>query len=581
MNILPAALLALVSLAFPFANALAQSDQSPPEATIVMEDFSPMRAQWQPVSGTWAVGNGTYGSSSAGATDISTITSYRGVHPADPSTPDIGFPEWFIRARVRNQGFDDTHHVGIVYGYQDSQNYYEVIISAVGHLRIRTVMNGVAVDERDAVLTGIPRNQWCELQVRWKQGVTTVKINGQSILPVSQPEFTRGQVGFVTHAAVGRFDSVFLGTPFGDQPFFETFTQAPFVEFTPQSGQWSVVNDMLKNTSVQQTSINLAPITTGFHPQLGDTFDHMFRARLLNGYAGPGNLVGIVFNYQFVQYTEVVFSPTGVAKLNRFENGVVRTIATASYDGSRNVPFDVTLENGPSHFAIIVDGKNLFPDVSVFDVNPGQVPEGGVGLITHWAPGRFDNIKFTHGAFQPCSYAFGQLPPFSRIVSGAWNTNGGTLNSTSVGPSDIVSFACSNSGSPGVERIYRARLLNEFGASGNLVGLVYDYQDFGLYAGDYFEVVLSPTGIMRLNKVIQGVRYLVRSRTHTIPRNTWFNVQVIRNDIFTTVKLNGVTVLENEPQGDLQPGGSIGAITHWTRGRFDNVSVTERIVSPP
>lgn len=215
MNIPPAALLALVSLAFPFVNALAQSDQFPPTAHIVEEDFSPMENQWEPVNGTWTVANGTYGSSLAGGTDISTITSYRDVHPAGPPSTVLRFEEFFVRARVRNQGFDDTHHVGIVYGYEDSQNYYEAIISAVGSVRIRTVMNGVAVDElQSEALTSIARNTWCELEVRWKKGTTTVKINGQTLNPVSQPEFPQGQVGFVTHAAVGRFDKVFVGLPF-------------------------------------------------------------------------------------------------------------------------------------------------------------------------------------------------------------------------------------------------------------------------------------------------------------------------------------------------------------------------------
>ena len=63
---------------------------------------------------------------------------------------------------------------------------------------------------------------------------------------------------------------------------------------------------------------------------------------------------------------------------------------------------------------------------------------------------------------------------------------------------------------------------------GNLVGLVYNYQDHQLYAGDYFEIVFSPTGTAQINKFIQGVRYPVASRSHTIPRNTWFDVQVIR-----------------------------------------------------
>jgi hypothetical protein len=87
-------------------------------------------------------------------------------------------------------------------------------------------------------------------------------------------------------------------------------------------------------------------------------------------------------------------------------------------------------------------------------------------------------------------------------VSGAWNTNGGTLNSTAVGPSDIVRPFCA-----GADQIYSARLLNEFGSSGNRVGLIYDYQ-----AGDYYEVVFSPTGIMQVNKFFHRGRALHRGR---------------------------------------------------------------------
>ena len=69
----------------------------------------------------------------------------------------------------------------------------------------------------------------------------------------------------MTHAAVGRFDKVFVGVPFGDQPFLETFDGAPSVTFTPQSGQWAVSNGSYRNSAIQQTSVTLAPIDTGIH----------------------------------------------------------------------------------------------------------------------------------------------------------------------------------------------------------------------------------------------------------------------------------------------------------------------------
>lgn len=541
---------------------------------------------WQPAIGAWSVANGTYGNSSGAGTNISRITEYRRIHPSDPPDFEINYEEFFVRARMRNQGTNDTHLVGLIYGYQDSQNYYEVVISATGTVKMRTVMNGFAVDEVPAVQSHIPRNTWLEVEVRWNRGVASLKINGNNFYTgVSQPEFTSGDIGLVTHSAVGRFDKIFLGVPIGDQAFLEMFDEPPFVTFTPQSGQWSVVDGTYRNSAVQQTSITLAPIRPGTQVGSDLTLSYTFRARMLNPYANSGNLVGIVFNYAGGStYSEVVFSPTGVARLNLVENGVVNTLATANYGGSRNVPFEVSLESGAVFVSVVVNGVRLFENFP--EANPGIFPEGGVGLITHWAPGRFDNIQFNHGTFRTCAIAFDEPLREDAIISGAWNTNGGTLNSTAVGQSDIATLELPCRGNvsddeSSTDQVYSARLLNEYGASGNLVGLIYNfYGPFSFYEGDYFEVVFSPTGIMQLNKFIQGVRYPVATRTHSIPRNTWFDVQVIRHGVFTDVKLNGTTVVQLLRQGELR-GGNIGVITHWTRGRFDNVSLEPHVARPP
>jgi hypothetical protein len=585
MRILLSVLLSLISIIAPPSDALATlSDQEPPTAHIVTDDFSPMRESWQPVSGQWAVANGTYGDSLAGSTDITIITDYRAIDPSSPPIDQIQHEDFFMRARMRNQGTSDAHLVGLVYGYQDSQNYYEVVVSALGTVTMRTVMNGIAVDEVPSIHRNIPRNTWLEVEVRWNRGVASLKIDGSNAYTaVSQPEFTSGDVGLVTHSAVGRFDKVFLGVPFGDQSFLEMFDEPPFVAFAPQSGQWSVVDGSYRNSAIQQTSITLAPIHPGVNITSGDTGEYTFRARMLNPYANSGNLVGIVFNYGGSRYAEVVFSPTGVAKLNLVENGVVRTLATANYGGTRNVAFDVHLQNRGPDVSVIVGGNLIFDRVDGV-AEPGQpAPEGGVGLITHWAPGRFDNVQFDHGTFRPCSTNFATLPP-DWIVSGTWDANGGTLNDTSAGQTDIVNLKCLGNSSgedAGTDEVYSARLLNQYGGSGNLVGLIYNYQDSNsFYAGDYFEVVFSPTGIMQLNKFIQGVRYPVRTLTHNIPSNTWFNVQVIRSGIHTAVQLNGTTVLSIQPQGELR-GGSVGVITHWAKARFDDARLQQFFSRPP
>lgn len=577
--IITSVVFALSSLSLPLTSALAQT---PPTAHIVSDGFTfSLDPSWEPVSGTWTVADGTYGNSSAAATDLTRVTFYRDVHPAGEGDSVLRFEDFTAHARMRNSGTSDANLVGLVYGFQDAHNFYEVVISAIGTVTMRTVMSGVAVDEAPPSHQNIPRNTWVDVEVRWIQGVASLKVNGVTVFTqVSQQEFTTGQVGLVTHNAVGRFDNVTVGVPFGNQPFLETFTEAPFVTFQPLSGQWAVAGGIYTNSAVQPTNITLAPIHSG-DPFLGDTMDYTFRVRMLNPYGASGNLVGIVFNFVFdaAKYAEVVFAPTGVASVRRFENGVVRTIATANYGGKRNVAFEVTLENGPGEFGVIANGRRLFQGINQEEVNGvtgPEGPEGNVGLITHWSPGRFDNVQFDHGVFAPCSFKFDSPPRDEWIVSGSWNGNGGTLNNTSVDASDIVTPPCvGNLIGPdaGTNAIYSATLRNEFSGAGNQVGLLFNY------GGDYNEVVFSSTAV-RLRKFIEGVRYTILSVPHNIPVNTPFNVQVIRNGIRTTVKVNGATVINGAIQGQLG-GGRVGVVSHWTKGHYDNLSLTEFVTRPP
>ena len=578
-------LIALCSFLLPVTHAFAE-DFTPPTGTIFFDDFhSADQAEnqfLQPVAGTWSVSNGTYGNAAAGGpTNITIVTGYDGVGLHGLGSDKIESNDYRVSARMRNQGTTDAHLVGLVYGYQDSQNYYEVVVSALGAVTMRTVMNGIAVDELCCNRLSLPRNTWFSVGVHMKNGQATVSIDGNAVTSASQPEFTSGRAGLVTHDTVGRFDNLDVDVPFGDQGFVELFDDTHGVSFSPLSGQWVIENGIYRNNAVQQTNVTLAPITAGTHDEIGQTSAFTFRARMLNPYAHAGNLVGIVFNYETsTRYSEVVFSPTGVAKLNRIVNGVATTLATASYGGTRNVGFDVTLEWLQGITSVLVNGQRIFANVFA---SPGPIPFEGVsvGLITHWAPGRFDNIQFDHGIFEGCSKTFSTSSELPTPASGTWTISGGTLNSTAVGQSDIVVFANDCKGNnigddAGTNFVYTARVLNEYGASGNLVGLVYNFDS----VTDYHEVVFSSTGIVRVNKVIEGVRTTVATATHSVPRNTWFNVRVVAGDGLIGIQINGDTVIRNLPQRELQASG-IGVITHWTKGRFDNVSLTERPLKPP
>lgn len=566
----PRGLLSSAALLLLTAGAFAQTDQTPPTAVIVSDDFEPIHETWQTVGGSWSVRNGLYFSNADSG--MSVITSYRGVHPADPPTMTLPFKQFTLRARMRNWGASASDEVGLVYQYQDAANFYEVVLGPWSTASIRTVVNGVGTLTASGSFGG-RRGQWFDLEVQWNDGKTTIVVDGDVVLEnIEQAEFDTGQVGLTAHGVAAPFENVFVGVPFGDQPFREDFIDGVAPGWTPVSGQWQIANGVYANASTQQTNLSLVPI----HTDLQQTVMFTLRARMLNPYGAAGNLVGIVFNYissgGHTTYNEVVFAPTGVARINRVTDKVVQTLATAAYSGASNRWFDVKFEMDFSA-TVTVDGVKLFDRV---DTNPNQYPQGGVGLITHWAPGQFDDVWFEHGVFQPFAQQFSDGVPASAVVVGSWNATDGVLRNDAVTATDLVALDAT-----GTDFKYRVNVLNQYGGPGNLVGLIYSYQDSGLNAGDYYEVVFSPAGPdqptgrgrVYLRKCIQGVLYEHSGggTGQIIPRNEWFKLEITRRGFATTIRVNDRTVGDGR-LNQLGPG-RIGVVAHWAKGRFDNVKV--------
>jgi hypothetical protein len=578
--------------------ALPLQGQNPPTFVIVAETFAPLSETWQPQIGMWTIVDGTYRSTTAAPTAVSTIVSYRPLDSASPPTTDLPFEEFQVRARLRIPS--SAGRVGLVYEYRDSGNYSEAVFTASGQAALRRVIGGVITTLAATAYTGGGPGVWLDAAVMRRSGSTSLEVNGVAVLEaVPQPKHMAGQIGLISHNTAAAFDKVFFGIPFGDQPFRDDFSNGVPDGWTPLSGQWSTAGGSYSNAAVQQTNITLAPRapSNALHPT--ERVPFTLRARMSNPYANSGNLVGIVFNYRDTDdYSELVFSPTGTAKINSVENGVRSTLASIPYDGRRNTWFDVALtmeccispDVNLMAITVAVNGERLFERVVT---DPPLSSSGRLGLITHWAPGKFDDVWFGYGAFlDPCRPAFGTEIPLGMIRGGTWNTIGGTLNNTSAGVADsiVIPYGYQVGGSlcemginwEGTDSIYRARLLNQYGASGNLVGLIYGYQGQTMRHGyldldDYYEVVFSPTGLAYLNKIIQGVRYRVASGTHTIGRNVSFDVEVMRIGINTTVKVNGAIVFNNVPQGELA-GGTVGVVTHWAKGSFGDLTLSGDIV---
>ncbi len=573
-------LLILAALLPALAFGQAATDFQPPIAIFYDTEFTDPAAvpeNWEINSGVWSVANGSYNSTSAVAA-TTTVVEYV-INPIDPPGEGV-FPPYTYRARVRNQRAGATNLAGIVFDYVDAANYNEAVFSPTGTFSIRQVRDGTGTPLTSGNYTGGGQHVWFDVEVVRQGSTAVVRANGVNAVSVvvGPPPPAGGRVGLTTRNTTARFDKVSIAVPFGPQPFKEKFSSGIPADWVT-TGQWSVSGGTLNNTSVQQTSTASASemfTAIGANGPNGYTL----RARMLNPYGGPGNLVGMYFNRGpccatgFNGRVEVLFSPRGVARIDVVSDGGTQTIATAAYPGRPNQWFDVRADISTGSISVAVNGVRIFDQL---DTQP--IFEGSGGLITHWAPGKFDDVWFDNaGSFSPLSVTFDSPPPANWIVSGSWDASGATLNNLSAGASDIVTANCA---CWDTDFSYHARLLNQYGASGNLIGLVYNYQRgtfggpyVGLYTGDYYEIVFSPTGQAFINKVLNGDRYRVATGTHNVPRNVWFEVEVLRQGVNTTVKVNGATVFDRIPQGEL-PAGDVGVISHWSRARFDDLVVRD------
>jgi hypothetical protein len=570
LRFIACALAACASIAAQTAGA----EHFPPAAVLIEENFSDAAGvadRWQVMAGSWSASRGAYGST-VRATSIATLRRYPVIEPGQPPLPELLYDVFKYRARIRNPGTNADQWVGLVYHFQDPNNYFEIVFSPTGVVEARRVLDGVTSTYVSESYSGGGPGVWLDVAIRRDEnlGITSVDVNGVPVIvDVQQREFEDGLLGIVTHGVTGRFDKAFLSMQLDPLPFKDSFSGEPSPSnWNPRSGNWTVANGVLKNSAVQATNGVLFSVDIG--PQLFRSRSFTLRARMFNPYSGAGNLVGIIFHHEGPQdHAEVVFSPTGVARVNRIIGNTKQTLATATYDGRPRTWFDVTFRLvSLNEISVDVDGQPVFGSVST-----GDKMSGRFGLTTHWSPASFDDVWYDQRVLTPLSETFDNPPPAAWVRSGAWNTTGGTLNSTAVGATDVVATRCA---CWDTDFRYSARLLNQFSASGNLVGLVYNFQS-GLYAGDYYEVVFSPTGIARLNKVIQGTRYLVASATHSVPRNTWFDVEVLRSGIDTTVLLNGSPLFTDVSQGELGKG-DVGVVTHWSHGRFDDLRVEDFVI---
>ena len=231
-----------------------------------------------------------------------------------------------------------------------------------------------------------------------------VSVNGTPVFTGLQASSIEGPIGLVTNFTPGRFDDVwFCHNICGGGSLTESFVDRSepnsLRNWTPVRGAWDTDGDVLNNRSAGANDL----VTMSWAREIpwdGSSTNYTLSARMLNPYGASGNRVGLVFARDAVtgDYYEVVFAPTGQAYLNKFIQGQLTQVATATHGIGRNVWFNVELTRRGPNATVKVNDHVVFANVPAAQLDRtnndfGVTFGGSVGLITHWAPGRFDNLR--------------------------------------------------------------------------------------------------------------------------------------------------------------------------------------------
>lgn len=371
-------------------------------------------------------------------------------------------------------------------------------------------------------------------------------------------------------------------------PFFQTTFTPPesIADWAILSGNWQFANGEFVNSSEGALSIATVPVYASRRPQppldsIGGDFSLDVYGLIVSTAANAR--VGVVFDFAGPgNYHEATVSATGSAQLRSRVGGASSSLATATFAApGPNKWIHIALVRSSGRTTVRIDGVPVFANV----LQDG-LPEGDVGLISRNTRARFDSLD---------ARGFGLQDPYIedfndgganlwQSLSGTWSVTPNAYRNSTVVATAITKAPLSDIWEVGERPFlpsytFKVRMLNPFGASGNLVGIAWVSD-----AANYTEAVFSPTGQARLNRVSNGARTTLASAAYLGGNpNRWFEVEVGHNGAepefnpVSHIKVNGVPVFDMAPN---LFEGALSLITHWSPARFDDVRAAQHFFTP-
>lgn len=346
------------------------SDPTAPSADPAPADLTP-----EPISPTGDAGTGTDPSNGA------------------PVSGSSDWSDYLVSLKMRS-GDDDA--LGVLFRYQDTDNYYRFLWYAQGkYRRLEKRINGVFhVLAQDAAAYRI--GQTYALQISAKGSALSVAIDGETVLTATDSSFTRGTVALYSHYNAGSYfadvrvqdlarGNTLLADDFGDG----NYTGWSIIDDGNYGGPsvWSVVNDQLaQTTNIGSRADNDARLGTHALYTRGSWSDYRVTFKLRSD---DDDRLGVMFRVQdadnFYRLSWSQESPG--RKLWKRENGVYTLLAEDAVPYVTGHTYGVEIVAHGNALKVNVDGQ------PVFSVTDSSFPSGTIALYSSYNQGSaFDDV---------------------------------------------------------------------------------------------------------------------------------------------------------------------------------------------
>jgi tRNA A-37 threonylcarbamoyl transferase component Bud32 len=498
---------------------------------------------------------------------------------------DLKAEEFDFSAEVlRKSGI---HAVGLVYNYQDLNNFYWYAISSHQNTlnMIGYKKGGEDVFPETASVVGTTvENQWYKMEIKVRKNLATAYLDGKKIVECPIDGGHKGRLGFWTFDSIYRFRNIKVadlqgkvlleGLPVLPKPTERVIQPKTFkVESPPQAlGKWSIEGNELVQASDESVELLV------FGDPTWKNFDLSLEAKRTKG----TDAISLIFDYQdFKNFSNMAFGGWGNTwhEMGSYKNQHFQQDQAVSVEGKLNNDqwYSVELRVRGTTATAYLEGKQIL------EYKLSKPVAGRIGLSTFQTGFRLRNITVKDDSGKVLLEGLPESAPILvKEPTGAgkrfpatiddfkkadWKIEGNELVQDSRFSREVLIFDDLKAD----EFDFSADVLRTYGEQA--VGLVYNYQNLKNYswyaisshANEWYVIGDNKNGVVSVPDEL--------SVKGTTALNQWYKMEVKVRKNIATAYLDGKKIVESPIEGGHK--GRLGLWTFDSIYRFRNIKVTD------